>query len=581
MKDIQARESTRPGCRFLLKSPWGLFLLLLITSHCLLGVMVYRSHRIARRLEKLDKRLGAIHDERMRERLRQAALEAEDSCGALHARYRKELLEEVLAPIRGYTERFSVPEGKPVIIRFAGTLRHADLYIDRLRVRNALTSELVREVNGLSVPVPLTDIRFAQGRGAGFQGRASVPGAPLPYGTYVAHLIASNGEVSDEIYFNVHPLPGRDDRPRIAVLYSTITWYAYLPTGGGRLHSPGPQPRRASMLRPFWTPALPERPNGQWTSANNTPVASIVIPRFLTQQGYSLFCIDDRVLHANPEMLQGVELLILNVHPEYWTWEMRRNLEDYLERGGKLLVAAGNSMWWKVVLRGDEIVAYRVRGSDPRTDIREKTGRWDWPHIDDPAERTLGLSFRFGGRMVVESYPKLEDVPARFGMTPEEYANSTGVKILNAQHPMFAGTGLKTGGIWGTELPINWIEIDGAPLRADGTIQYDGDLPKGLAVSTSAKPRIPKTLTPLVSGCSLFWKNHLNRSVLMAEFLYRGRGRVLNLSTQGWYRAIALKNKPAEKILTNAVDYLLQAPVPVKADKPSGGQRERNRERRE
>jgi hypothetical protein len=50
-------------------------------------------------------------------------------------------------------------------------------------------------------------------------------------------------------------------------------------------------------------------------------------------------------LHFNPEILHGYDCVVRVGHDEYWTWEMRDAIDEYVERGGRVARFAGNFMW--------------------------------------------------------------------------------------------------------------------------------------------------------------------------------------------------------------------------------------------
>jgi hypothetical protein len=65
---------------------------------------------------------------------------------------------------------------------------------------------------------------------------------------------------------------------------------------------------------------------------------------FIDRAGYDYAVYSDPDMAFTEEPVSG-RLLILNGHAEYWTPEMFTRLRKYLDRGGKLLVSAGNPLF--------------------------------------------------------------------------------------------------------------------------------------------------------------------------------------------------------------------------------------------
>ena len=51
-----------------------------------------------------------------------------------------------------------------------------------------------------------------------------------------------------------------------------------------------------------------------------------------------------------PNLLSNYRLLVSVGHDEYWSEEMRDNVEAFLENGGNAAFLSGNTCWWAVTL---------------------------------------------------------------------------------------------------------------------------------------------------------------------------------------------------------------------------------------
>lgn len=69
---------------------------------------------------------------------------------------------------------------------------------------------------------------------------------------------------------------------------------------------------------------------------------------WLEQNGYDYDVASDYDLHTNPSLLTGYKAVVINGHSEYWSAEGYNALKSYLQGGGKVFVASGNTMFWRV-----------------------------------------------------------------------------------------------------------------------------------------------------------------------------------------------------------------------------------------
>jgi hypothetical protein len=74
---------------------------------------------------------------------------------------------------------------------------------------------------------------------------------------------------------------------------------------------------------------------------------------WLEEQGYDYDVISDVDLHRDPAQLSGYKTLLVVGHNEYWSLPMYRGTDEYLRRGGNLVVLSGNSVFWRVSFNED------------------------------------------------------------------------------------------------------------------------------------------------------------------------------------------------------------------------------------
>jgi hypothetical protein len=275
--------------------------------------------------------------------------------------------------------------------------------------------------------------------------------APAKTGLYYFH---AKGESGTFYSFPLVVAPARPEAP-LAVLASTNTWNAYNPFGGRSNYI-----MAAHMLDVPIVNAKSDLPRykfsdyGEWRSGTSFAPLSFDRPEpvnfvpetvectdpiegraachlapaewrllgWLEREGFAYDLYSDQQLHQGVLDLDRYRVLILSVHPEYWSEEMYRAAKSWVfERGGRLLYLGGNGINCKV--------EYLEGGNSMRC-----LNNWG-----------KGLESRFHHQ--VESEANLLGVvysdPG--AMTSAPY------QVIQADHWVFAGTGLKPGDHFGTK----------------------------------------------------------------------------------------------------------------------------------
>jgi hypothetical protein len=264
--------------------------------------------------------------------------------------------------------------------------------------------------------------------------------------------------------------PGRPSAP-IAVLASTNTWNAYNAFGGrsNYVNAAGlpPQPTvnaRQDLAR-FDTAALGEwsHPNGAYPALSfERPELSNVVPRgaraenpiagrlesslapaewrllsWLEREGFGYDLYADAQLDDGTLELPSYAVLIISVHPEYWTRRMFERVAAWVAADGRLVSLGGNCLNCEV-----EIAEGRTMRC--LTQLLAVDGSLGMPDPDDPARwldsrfhRTVGPEASLLGSATTESGI----------MTGAPYQVARG----GSEHWAFTGTGLNDGEAFGTE----------------------------------------------------------------------------------------------------------------------------------
>jgi N,N-dimethylformamidase len=276
--------------------------------------------------------------------------------------------------------------------------------------------------------------------------------APERTGLYYFH---ARGESGAFFSFPLVVAPAQPQAP-IAVLASTNTWNAYNPFGGRSNYI-----MAAKMIDEPIINAKSDLPRyrlsdyGEWKSSvefnplsfdrpepyNHVPEpvqctdpiegrqACHLAPAewrllgWLERQGYAYDLYADYQLHAGLLDLRAYRVLLLSVHPEYWSEEMYREVKTWVfGRGGRLLYLGGNGLDCKVELLDG--------GNSMRCLNQWPAGYESRFHYQvESGANLLGVVFSDAGAMTAAPY-----------------------EVVAPDHWVFAGTGLRRRDLFGTKV---------------------------------------------------------------------------------------------------------------------------------
>jgi hypothetical protein len=175
-----------------------------------------------------------------------------------------------------------------------------------------------------------------------------------------------------------------------------------------------------------------ERPNPEtapsaWTGATYAPnhltAAEIWVSTWLEDAGYRFDVCSDADLHAGEVDPAGYRAVLMTTHPEYWSQRMAQRLADFVDGGGRVLYWGGNGIFRDV--RYAPGCSAMTTGSSPAWFCGTA-----W--AEGPKPRSLlGVAYELGHDGLY---------PARCGYV-----------VQSPEHPFFAGTGVTTGAVIGTQ----------------------------------------------------------------------------------------------------------------------------------
>jgi len=204
----------------------------------------------------------------------------------------------------------------------------------------------------------------------------------------------------------------------------------------------------------FFTNVQPSASHGYPISAASWDYNMV---RWLERNGYDLSYITSLDTHHSPKLLKQSKIFLSQGHDEYWSMEMRKNVENARDTNTNLAFFASNAMFWQIRLEPSTLsessehrtlVCYKEKENDPVTGIQTSINYRDIPNIKSEAS-ILGVQY--------SGDPVFGDID-----------------ITAQEHWIFNNTGLKKGdklkGLLGYE--VDSIAEDSPPntvLLADST----------------------------------------------------------------------------------------------------------------
>jgi len=337
------------------------------------------------------------------------------------------------------------------------------------------------------------------------------------------------------------------DRPhtRIAVLASTNTWNAYNNFGGrsNYINQGGLPPTptvnaRLDLLRftsaeSAWAisdddykPLAFDRPelgnhifdNSPWTDSSITdPIQGRVqcgqapgewrLLGWLEREGFAYDYYAEAQLHDGTLPLDAYTVLIISVHPEYWTREMVAKVEAWITKGGRLIYLGGNGLNCEVVLEANATMRC-ISYDDSNIPGSGHDSRMHRTYKSEAG--VLGVAFSDSGVMTAAPY-----------------------LVLDPDHWVFKGTGLQAGDTFGDKSLHERV-----PGGASGheTDKITASSPKGLQ-------HLAKGTNPNKGGADMV-------------YFEQGEGAVFSVGSITWVSSL-FPDEHVSRITKNVIEHLL------------------------
>lgn len=280
--------------------------------------------------------------------------------------------------------------------------------------------------------------------------------APERSGLYYFHAKTQSGSF---FAFPWIVAPARPSAP-IAVLASNLTWNAYNSFGGrsnyinsDRLPATPTVNARQDLERytdldhiQYYTteyaPLSFDRPEPINTMPEQTRITDPIEGRaachvapaewrllgWLERHNFSYDYYAETQLHLGTLNLDAYRVLVLSVHPEYWSRQMYDRVKAWVfERGGRLIYLGGNGLNCDVEFLDEQTVIYR---NEDNRRLRKRGSPYESRfHLRRESEANLlGVVYDDRGIMTAAPY-----------------------EVVDPEHWVFEGTGLKAGDRFGTK----------------------------------------------------------------------------------------------------------------------------------
>lgn len=511
-------------------------------------------------------------------------------------------------PFVAYPDHFSVRQGDDVQFRFAGELLSSGGSIASIEIFDGHTHQSQSLIKFEEHAHPLKrEACHSWYAGCKFSQFISVTTASLPPGLYYAFLSDFQGVQATPVYFHVRPTAEQVRAADVVILLSEPTWHAYNFYAGGSLYgihrtdelgavtikqNLSSRLYAASMQRPllvdpsglrpefrsvkevlgfFQDPSHanlgipsfdPER-NTSWM--RTAPESNIIFSQFLRDSNLSTVTVAMTDLEAEPTLLSEQAILLISGHNEYWTETMITAVEDFVSRGGRIANFSGNVMWWKIILSEGTIFQDQV-GHDRSARCGEimpsefrGTG---YLHLlaKTAPEKIFGVNYRFANFPLnytdIYSDAELQEI---YGVSRTEIdlSKTQGITVTASDHPIFEGLSLKKGAMLAADVSLLAVELDGAPLSPDRTLD------RTLANDFPSDTRILGTGFAFVAT-SLRFPDGLNNYIgpkevgLIVETVPDpvSGARTISVGSIGVYNGLAINDPQTERLVLNAVKYL-------------------------
>jgi len=439
------------------------------------------------------------------------------------------------APIEGYASRTSVFQGGEIDFHISTDAPTYDIEIYRTTAPPLDPAgtyvTTISDLPGSRHPIPLDGYRSGCSWPVAYT--LAIP-TDWPSGVYLARMVIPEEEVG------FIPFVVKEDEPgstsSILFLNAVNNHQAYNTFGGKSVYTDidfQGLPPEMSLLTRSYRVSFDRPMANDILGVGHYYIWERPFILWLDSEQYVVEYCTGTDLHESPEMLDHYQLFVIAGHAEYWTREMRENMDAFVDRGGNLAIFAANTCWWQIRLEDGNrtLVVYKDRERDPLYGVVDELVTVNW--FDDPLfwpeNQLIGVSYLNGG------YVDYFDIlPASDG-----YGD---YQVVNPDHWVFDGTGLEAGDEFGWEETIVGPEVDGALF----------EMVEGVPVVTG-EDGTPLNFQILAFSPAVTEWTEIGFGTM--GLYTRGDATVFNAATQDWSHGLAT-NTDVQRITRNVLERL-------------------------
>lgn len=437
------------------------------------------------------------------------------------------------APLEGYAKPESVAPGDTINFYVNSGVGPFALNIYRQELEETFVGAIA--VRELSQPLPIGRMDYRDGPSWPPVGEVVIP-PDWPSGLYYARTDAAGGQTL-RIPFVVRAAQP-SSQSSIVLVIPDVTCEAYNFWGGRSLYgftSTAALPNSAEV----WSfgPSLDPLPRHQLPRAFQVAFGrphresphnlgghkwqrwQVPFIQWLARQGIAVELCTATDLHkaeANHVQLLGNYMLMVAVgHHEYWSKEMRDQVETFVSAGGNAAFFAGNTCWFQVRfdLNTSRVICYKDKTFDPYWPLFKDLTTYNWwaDPVSRPETSLTGISWL-----------DATDGVGEFTVRPE-----------SANHWIFEGVDVST--------PF------GAATLVES--ETDGQQPRGSQGHDNGV-HSPSSFVLLAEERSL--TDHVPNSATIGIFS-SGSGQVFTAATQGWVNGLSASGDIADRTAVDTI----------------------------
>jgi hypothetical protein len=340
-----------------------------------------------------------------------------------------------------------------------------------------------------------------------------------PSGLYLARFTA--GLRMAEVPFIIRSsTPG--SRSRMLFQFASTTVHAYNWDSPHNLY-PSDYPerhRRISLNRP-----LDNNPDRHYWRERK-------FLNWMIDAGFGFECCTSFDVHSDPSLLDNYDLFLSVGHDEYWSREMRDNVERFIRNGGNAAFFSGNTSWWQIRFEdeGRTIVCYKSAVEDPQNGVDNGlvTVQWHAAPVYRPENSLTGVSYRLGAGCWVNRDASAEKA----------------YRVRFAAHWVFEETGLSDGDEFGLGESIIGYETDAADFE-----EVD-DVPL-----VTCRDETPPSFVILATADLRDWEP-LGKWGWATMGLFRRNGTVFTAASVDWANGLEFPESATRTITANVLRKL-------------------------